>query len=80
MDANLSRGMRQLNAVNTQTFSHLQGRIDHIFEERYKAILVQFVTIVFLELNSFQDRCRYRWGQSRLKQKQTYNHNFRIYI
>lgn len=39
-DANLSKGMRQLNGVYTQTFNRAHGRVGHVFQGRYKAILV----------------------------------------
>jgi putative transposase len=39
-DANLSRGMRQLNGVYTQRFNRHHGRVGHVFRGRYKAILV----------------------------------------
>ena len=40
-DANLSRGMRQLNGVYTQAFNRAHGRVGHVFQGRYKAILVE---------------------------------------
>lgn len=40
-DANLSKGMRQLNGVYTQTFNRAHGRVGHLFQGRYKAILVE---------------------------------------
>jgi len=40
-DANLSKGMRQLNGVYTQTHNRTHGRSGHVFQGRYKAILVQ---------------------------------------
>ena len=40
-DANLSKGMRQLNGVYTQSFNRKHGRVGHVFQGRYKAILVQ---------------------------------------
>ncbi|MCB1763653.1 MAG: transposase [Gammaproteobacteria bacterium] len=40
-DANLSKGMRQLNGVYTQTFNRAHGRVGHIFQGRFKAILVE---------------------------------------
>ncbi len=40
-DANLSMGMRQLNGVYTQTFNRRHGRVGHVFQGRYKAILVE---------------------------------------
>ncbi|HEU0195817.1 MAG TPA: transposase [Nevskiaceae bacterium] len=39
-DANLSKGMRQLNGVFTQWSNRRHGRIGHLFQGRYKAILV----------------------------------------
>ena len=38
---NLSSGMRQLNGVYTQTFNRSHRRVGHIFQGRYKAILVE---------------------------------------
>ena len=40
-DGNLSRGMRQLNGVYTQNFNRTHGRAGHVFQGRYKAILVE---------------------------------------
>jgi len=40
-DGNLSRGMRQLNGVYTQIFNKRHERVGHIFQGRYKAILIQ---------------------------------------
>ena len=40
-DANLSQGMRQLNGVYTQSFNRRHKRVGHVFQGRYKAILVQ---------------------------------------
>lgn len=40
-DGNLSKGMRQLNGVYTQLFNKRHDRVGHIFQGRYKAILIQ---------------------------------------
>jgi REP-associated tyrosine transposase len=40
-DGNLSLGMRQLNGVYTQLFNRRHGRIGHLFQGRYSAILIQ---------------------------------------
>ena len=40
-EANLSKGMRQLNGVYTQSFNRAHGRVGHVFQGRYKAILVE---------------------------------------
>jgi putative transposase len=39
-DANLSQGMRQLNGVFTQSMNRKHHRVGHLFQGRYKAILV----------------------------------------
>lgn len=40
-EANLSKGMRQLNGVYTQTFNRIHAQFGHVFQGRYKAILVE---------------------------------------
>jgi putative transposase len=40
-EGNLSRGMRQLNGVYTQTFNRAHNRVGHVYQGRYKAILVE---------------------------------------
>ena len=40
LDNTLSKGMRQLNGVYTQCFNRHHGRVGHVFQGRYKAILV----------------------------------------
>ncbi len=40
-EANLSQGMRQLNGVYTQHVNHKYDRVGHVFQGRYKAILVE---------------------------------------
>ncbi|MCG6896234.1 MAG: transposase [Thiocapsa sp.] len=40
-DGNLSKGMRQLNGVYTQRVNRSHGRVGHLFQGRFKAILVE---------------------------------------
>lgn len=40
-DGNLSKGMRQLNGVYTQAYNRLHNRVGHIFQGRYKAIVIE---------------------------------------
>lgn len=40
-EASLGRGMRHLNGVYTQQFNRRHRRVGHVFQGRYKAILVQ---------------------------------------
>ena len=40
-EGNLSKGMRQLNGVYTQAFNRRHARVGHLFQGRFKAILVQ---------------------------------------
>ncbi len=39
-DGNLSKGMRQLNGIYTQHFNRRHGRVGHVFQGRFKAIVV----------------------------------------
>jgi REP element-mobilizing transposase RayT len=41
LDGNLSKGMRQLNGVFTMRFNKRHGSVGHVFQGRYKAILIQ---------------------------------------
>lgn len=40
-EANLAEGMRQLNGVYTLRFNRRHGRVGHVFQGRYKAILIE---------------------------------------
>ncbi len=40
-EGNLSKGMRQLNGVYTQAYNRRHNRVGHVFQGRYKAILVE---------------------------------------
>ncbi len=39
-EPNLSKGMRRLNQVYTQSFNRRHNRVGHVFQGRYKAIIV----------------------------------------
>jgi len=55
--ANLSRFMRHLNGVYTQAFNRRHGLVGHLFQGRFKAILVDRDAYLLT-------LCRYaRWGQ-----------------
>lgn len=40
-DGNLSQGMRQLNGVYTQMYNKTHSRVGHLFQGRYKAIIIE---------------------------------------
>jgi hypothetical protein len=40
-DANLSKGTRQLNGIYTMRFNRRHGSVGHVFQGRYKAILIE---------------------------------------
>jgi len=40
-EPNLSRGMRQLNGIFTQRFNHIHGRVGHVFQGRFHAVVVE---------------------------------------
>ncbi len=41
LDPNLSLGMRQLNGVYTQRYNQLHSRVGHLFQGRFKSIVVE---------------------------------------
>ncbi|MCE0721879.1 transposase [Legionella resiliens] len=49
---NLSKGMQLLNGVYTQKFNRIHNRVGHVFQGRFKAILVD-KDIYFLELSRY---------------------------
>ena len=51
-NGNLSRGMRELNGAYTQGFNQRHGRVGHLFQGRYKAIVVE-------KNNHLLSLCRY---------------------
>jgi hypothetical protein len=51
-DGNLSKGMRQLNGVYTQAYNRRYHRVGHLFQGRFKGILVQ-------KDSHFLEVCRY---------------------
>ena len=52
VDGELSAGMRQLNGVYTQRFNHKYDRAGHLFQGRFKAILIE-------KENYLLEVCRY---------------------
>jgi hypothetical protein len=71
-EGNLSLGMRQLNGVYTQTFNKRHGRVGHLFQGRYKAILIQkdsyllevcrYVVLNPVRAGLVKDPGQWRWG------------------
>ena len=51
-EANLSKGMRQLNGIYTQFYNRRHRTVGHLFQGRYKAILIQ-------KESHLLDVCRY---------------------
>lgn len=70
--ANLSKGMRQLNGVYTQRFNRRHGRVGHVFQGRFKAIVVdrqayllelsRYVVLNPVRAKMVRDPARYRWS------------------
>ncbi|WP_247682600.1 transposase [Pseudoalteromonas sp. MMG013] len=52
LEANISAGMRQLNGVYTQSFNRAHCRVGHLFQGRFKSILVDKDEYL-LELNRY---------------------------
>jgi REP element-mobilizing transposase RayT len=51
-EANLAQGMRQLNGIYTQRYNRRHRAVGHLFQGRYKAILIQ-------KESHLQEVCRY---------------------
>mgnify|MGYP000733454257 CR=1 FL=1 len=41
IEGNLSQGMRQLNGIYMQNLNRKHGRVGHVFQGRYKTILIE---------------------------------------
>lgn len=73
--ANLSNGMRQLNGVYTQSFNRRHRRVGHLFQGRFKAILVEkeshllelcrYVVLNPVRARMVQDPGKWRWSSYR---------------
>ena len=73
--ANLSRGMRQLNGLYTQTFNRRHHRVGHLFQGRYKAILIdkdsyllevgRYVLLNPVRANMVKSAGQYPWSSYR---------------
>ena len=71
-DANLTKGMRQLNGVYTQRFNRTHARVGHVFQGRFKAILVhndsyllelaRYVVLNPLRAKRVRRLARWRWS------------------
>jgi REP element-mobilizing transposase RayT len=72
VDGNLSGGMRQLNGLYTQRFNRRHNLVGHLFQGRYKAILVQkeaylleltrYVVLNPLRANMVKSLEEWRWS------------------
>lgn len=71
-EANLSRGMRQLNGVYTQRFNRRHQRAGHVFQGRFKAIVVErdshllelcrYVVLNPVRAGMVKQAARYKWS------------------
>jgi putative transposase len=62
VEGNLAKGMRQLNGVYTQHVNRGKGRVGHVFQGRYQAILVQKEAYLLVgALTLCSTRCEPGW-------------------
>ncbi len=71
-DANLSEGMRALNGRYTQAFNRRHGRVGHLLQGRFKAILVEresyllelcrYVVLNPVRAKMVRSTAHYRWS------------------
>ncbi|MDA2919391.1 transposase [Desulfobacterota bacterium AH_259_B03_O07] len=69
---NLSKGMRQFNGIYTQNFNRSHGRAGHVFQGRFKAILVdkdnyllelcRYIVLNPVRLRRFKSSRAYKWS------------------
>jgi len=74
-EGNLSKGMRQLNGLYTQRFNRRHDRVGHIFQGRFKAILIEresyllelcrYVVLNPVRTGTVRWPERYRWSSYR---------------
>jgi REP element-mobilizing transposase RayT len=74
-DANLSKGMRELNGRYTQGFNRRHRRVGHLFQGRFKAILVEresyllelcrYVVLNPVRAKMVTSPARYKWSSYR---------------
>lgn len=74
-EANLSRGMQLLNGIYTQAFNRRHGRVGHVLQGRFKAILVEIESYLlelarYVVLNPVRAKVvrhprQYRWSSYR---------------
>jgi len=74
-EANLAQGMRQLNGVYTQYFNRNHKRVGHVFQGRYKAIIVErdsylmelarYVVLNPLRANMIKQLADWQWSSYR---------------
>ncbi len=74
-EGNLSKGMRQLNGVYTQQFNRRHRRVGHVFQGRYKAIVVErdsyllelsrYIVLNPVRAGMVRSAAHYRWSSYR---------------
>jgi REP-associated tyrosine transposase len=74
-EANLSKGMRQLNGVYTQVYNRRHRTVGHVFQGRYKAILIQkqshllevcrYVVLNPVRVKAVKSAGQWRWSSYR---------------
>ena len=72
IEGNLAQGMRHLNGVYTQTFNRTHKRVGHVYQGRYKAIIVEkdnyllelarYVVLNPLRAGMVKDIADWRWS------------------
>jgi len=74
-EGNLSIGMRQLNGVYTQAFNRSHGRVGHLFQGRFKAIVIEkdthllaacrYVVLNPVRAAAIQNPAQWKWSSYR---------------
>ena len=74
-DGNLAKGMRQLNGIYTQAYNRRHRSVGHVFQGRYKALLIQreshllevcrYVVLNPVRAKAVQSATQWRWSSYR---------------
>jgi REP-associated tyrosine transposase len=75
LEPTLSRGMREINGIYTQTFNRRHARMGHVFQGRYKSLLIdkdayllevsRYIVLNPVKANICRGAADYRWSSYR---------------
>jgi len=76
-NANLSKGMRELNGVYTQGFNQRYRRVGHLFQGRYRAIIVEKDNHLYRKLSEDLKKSDLNWRDKRQRTLNPWENHFK---